>query len=423
MPSPSFIASVLPGFARSWTVNNKTGVVTDVQIVTAPEWDVFRMTRGSQTTPGYRSGMRRKTIRKLSLPMNPFSYTLHKYRGPIGHQNTRVVDTSPQTYSDVTFHLEGQLRENNDQLNVTRPTGSEINALDARVRTKTLLEMKDQKTNLMQVWAERHQTEKLFADTARRVAGGLTALRSGNLAGAYRSLGLSSTPRKNRKYKKRFSDNPDKAISNAWLELQYGWRPLLQDVYGSAELIAQKNLREVRTRVRKSSSIDWSADVVSVNSPLAYGTNQMSYKYTISYTVYYSTPSDSIKTLSQIGITNPGLIVWELTPWSFVIDWLLPVGNFLSSLDSTFGLVFEKGCKTVFFRYLQKNHLRGGRSGTATSFTEVDTLRESQREYIECNRTTLGSFPRTSFPAFKNPLSGEHLANAMGLLNQLHHKR
>jgi hypothetical protein len=419
MPS-AFINSSLSGFARSYSVNNKTGEVSPAVIIQTTGWDVYRMTRSSVTTPNYKSDRRKGSIRKLGLPMNPFSFTLHRYRGPTGHENTRVVDTNPQTFSDITYHLEGQLRENNDQLNVTRPTGSQINALDGVVRTRTLLDMKDQKTNLVQVYAERHQTERLWADTARKVVGVFTGLRAGNLAGAYRSLGLASTPRKVRKYKKRFSQDPDKAISNAWLELQYGWRPLLNDVYGAAELIAQKNLREVRTRVRKSASLDWNDQWVTVSNDLSYGTNTAKYRYTIAYTVYYSTPSDSIKTLSQVGVTNPELIAWELTPWSFVIDWLLPIGNFLSSLDATSGLVFEKGCKTTFFRYQQSNYLRGGRSANATSYTVRDTNRHSEREYIECNRTTLASWPRTSLPSFKNPFSGEHLANALGLLNQLH---
>lgn len=420
MPS-IFFNSSLPGFARSYSVNNRTGEVSPATIIQTNGWDNYRLTRSSVTTPNYKSDRRKKKIRKLGLPMNPFSFTLHRYRGPTGHENTRVVDNSPGSYSDITFHLEGQLRENNDQLNVTRPTGSQISALDDACRTKVRLEAKDQKVNLMQVYAERHQTERLWADTARRVVGAVTGLRAGNLAGAYRSLGLASTPRKVRKYKKRFSQDPDKAVSNAWLELQYGWRPLLQDVYGSAELIAQKNLREVRTRVRKSVSLDWNDMWRTVDNDLSHGTNSAKYKYTIAYTVYFSTPSESIRTLAQVGITNPALIVWELTPWSFVVDWLLPIGNFLSSLDATVGLVFEKGCKTTFFRYNQSNHLVGGRSGSLTgSYTERDTNRHSEREYIECNRSVILSWPKVAIPHFKNPFSGEHLANALGLLNQLH---
>jgi hypothetical protein len=52
----------------------------------------------------------------------------------------------------------------------------------------------------------------------------------------------------------------------------------------------------------------------------------------------YKISDPTMKQVSQFGITNPLLLAWELIPYSFVVDWLFPVGRFLSSLDALNGI-------------------------------------------------------------------------------------
>jgi hypothetical protein len=42
---------------------------------------------------------------------------------------------------------------------------------------------------------------------------------------------------------------------------------------------------------------------------------------------------------SRMGLVNPLSIAWEVVPFSFVVDWFLPVGNFLENLTSLAGTV------------------------------------------------------------------------------------
>jgi len=37
--------------------------------------------------------------------------------------------------------------------------------------------------------------------------------------------------------------------------------------------------------------------------------------------------------LSYTGLADPATILWERTPLSFVVDWMLPVGDFLAAVD------------------------------------------------------------------------------------------
>lgn len=47
--------------------------------------------------------------------------------------------------------------------------------------------------------------------------------------------------------------------------------------------------------------------------------------------------------IQQLGLDDPLGLIWELTPYSFVVDWFLPVGQWLSSFRSIKGLTFQGG--------------------------------------------------------------------------------
>jgi hypothetical protein len=49
---------------------------------------------------------------------------------------------------------------------------------------------------------------------------------------------------------------------------------------------------------------------------------------------------------NKLGFVNPGVIAWELVPFSFVIDWFVPVGNFLSQWTDFVGLTLQKAYTT-----------------------------------------------------------------------------
>lgn len=47
--------------------------------------------------------------------------------------------------------------------------------------------------------------------------------------------------------------------------------------------------------------------------------------------------------LSRIGLTNPAVLAWDVIPWSFVVNWVIPIGDWLESIDSTVGLDYLGG--------------------------------------------------------------------------------
>lgn len=378
-----------------------------------PNWKLDKRA-GRWSVPGY-------------MPMNTYTYSFTEHRKPIDGVDMWL--TAPfgcsskyrELVHDMGAHPEKWNRQSFPGL-----SAGDLAALDAQARTRVLLEVKDQKVNAVQMYAERMQTTTLFANTAQRVVRAWESLRRGNWNGAAEAVNGKTSARKQRKYRKSFSKDPDTAVASGWLELQYGWLPLLNDVYGAAELIAQKQLREVRERVQKSASrTDYVYDKQTFAQGLANGSmfgavKVIKRRTTVKYTLYYSTPDESIKTLAQVGITNPALIAWELTPWSFVVDWLLPIGNYLQSLDATLGLQFEKGCKTVHTQWDNTMNVFGG--GYSCGLVR-NLMSYSTEKRVQIDRSTITSFPRVALPQLKNPFSPTHLANAMSLLRTSTSKR
>jgi hypothetical protein len=62
-------------------------------------------------------------------------------------------------------------------------------------------------------------------------------------------------------------------------------------------------------------------------------------------------------TLQDVGLTNPLLTGWEITPYSFVLDWFVGVGDFLAAVNAwNTGYVFKAGSETRYWKRDAKRH-------------------------------------------------------------------
>lgn len=187
--------------------------------------------------------------------------------------------------------------------------------------------------------AEARRTADLVLGTARDLARSYQNLRRGNLRGAMEAIGLPP-PRgaETRGFNRQYGRNPVDAASNRWLELQYGWKPLLNDAKNSAETLAELQTLPSKTEGRVSATTrlftlqtdDNHLVMVSPNTKMRRIRNQEeSYK-----AVWRFEPVWGIEAIASLGLTNPALVAWELLPLSFVIDWFLPIGRYIEQFDN-----------------------------------------------------------------------------------------
>lgn len=368
--------------------------------------------RTTVNTPGF-GRMNRVTSQTKNLPMNPFSFQRVRYQRASG--TVRIATTSVSLYSGILYDTWGGA----DPI-PWEPTGDELARMRDQVTMKLLDKLKNERVNLAQVFAERKMTVDLIASTATRLAASIKAVKRGNLRQAANALGVKVSQRKVRAFNRQWPRDQGQAVSRGILELQYGWRPLLQDIYGSAEYLAAKQSRELRNVVRSRQTLKHTD--YRVTPIISYGNNLYDQylaedaQFDYSGVIWFSTTGLELASVKEAGLTNPAELAWELTPYSFVVDWFIPIGNYISSLDATLGLSFEKGAYTRFLRSnstarcLAFNRLvAGGR---------VDANFKGAGEKISCVREVLPNFPSSVFPSFKNPLSFEHAINAVALLFQ-----
>lgn len=257
-------------------------------------------------------------------------------------------------------------------------------------------------TNMLAILAERKSTYAMINNNLRSLVKAARFVRKGNVVRAWKALGQS--PR-SRKFKR-----PD--TSGRWLELQYGWLPLIGDIYtiANADIPSSGYLRCSATIKRSGSHSD-------VNSWNAISGYRLDWDYSLKSKVTVSgfVSFDKVATAAQFGLTNPLLVAWEVVPFSFVVDWFLPIGSYLEGLTALHGLKLSDTSTTVHRSVKFKGELKQGPASAGVSYYRQSGITSGERYMIE---RTLG-IPALPLPKLKSPFSVAHGLNAIALLRQL----
>lgn len=291
------------------------------------------------------------TSRRLSAQVDRAAFSLAWYHitGGLAPPHSGV--------SSYTANVDCQWALNSDQSD--KPTASDKSkALD-----KLLKEVKGHELNLGVELGQMNQTVSLLSGNLRKLGRAALALRRGDFATAARQLG--ARPKGTRL---KTSD-----ISGRWLELQYGWLPLLGTSFEAAkafEAISSGPRRHIFV-VSASRKVqrDFSLEPLNFSCFLTVKVGRR-----LQYEMY-----EEMSVERQLGLLDPLSVVWELTPWSFVVDWFIPFGTYLDQLSQIPSL---KG------RWL------------VTDFAQVPR----QRAFYKWNNSTLMR-PYADFTVLNTPIS------------------
>lgn len=262
----------------------------------------------------------------------------------------------------------------------------------------------DQDLNVAVLGAEASKTSTMIYETARKLALALRALRKGNVKRVqsllHRDLRIRDGFRKDL-IKDLGVGKAD--IHKYWLELQYGWKPLLMDVHGAAKTLAKTNVprRDVFHVVKTHASSSESFTTKVAGRVAAEGTVARTGKAWITYRIR----NDGLVAANQLGLLNPALVAWELVPFSFVADWFVNIGDVLQESTAFVGLtILDSGSSTKTVT-----------NGTAFGYEPADSTRYQHTDYIR----TAGAqtIPRLHFKS--NPFSTGHILNGAALLREV----
>lgn len=392
----------LTAFTTVTSRNRDTGLITYQTAYSEVVTGKRREWSGSRT-PGYRS----KT-RNAKLPDNFFRSDAVKCSGTEGvvtanDSSNRTVTTYSNVLSRDTFHPYAYGDKVTDE---------------ARVKALSRLgeNVKYQKFNAGVAFAERKQTANLISTTAYRIADAARSLRRGNLLGVYKSLGLQGQP--TRAQVAKVTKTPaDKRLASHWLEYNFGVVPLLRDVQSAAELLASHVSGDLYHTTAVGTATY--ANARSLNRNQGHPFNGVIVQdVRVRFKARYRLDSMSKAVLSQTGITNPLAVAWELVPYSFVVDWFLPVGNYLQMLYAFDGFELTGGYTSTLWKgTMTKDYNWGLGAGTGSTSTGSSSYKQ-----VRYTRVPMTDWPSVALPQFRNPLENGPLwkfLTSMSLMRQL----
>jgi len=278
-----------------------------------------------------------------------------------------------------------------------------------RLSTEILQKIGDRKVSYGESLAESREALNHLSHTASTFVKLLLAVRKGHWAKVPKILGVR--PRDLRSLK---------SFSSRWLEYQYAWMPLINDIYDTHKLLTTGFRKEVQLM----SSVRRLTDHHEINGPFNWTTWQRigfvsgSSQRTDIMKVYYKVKDSDLAKINQMGLLNPVDIAWAVVPYSFVVDWFLPVGNFLEACTATIGCTFIDGYYSTFISGKYTTNPPVPQLSNSTEYYFDSDTRSFISEFTEYKRTKLTSFP---VPALyvKSPFSTSHVVSALALINQL----
>jgi hypothetical protein len=145
--------------------------------------------------------------------------------------------------------------------------------------------------------------------------------------------------------------NLRKSWANNWLEYHFGWEPLVRDIYDSVDVLNNPIKRFSATKgvATAFNESRWSNNLGSITD---FGHWRTEYLCKQGGSVKAITSGTS-HALDQFGLINPASLVWEVVPFSFVVDWFANVGDVLRSLSDFAGMTLERTYATFIVRSVE----------------------------------------------------------------------
>jgi len=202
-----------------------------------------------------------------------------------------------------------------------------------------------------------------------------------------------------------------KSVANKWLEFSYGWSPLAGSVHDLAQ-IAHRDLKKDLILSSKR-TIQW-GELTKEEIIRNRVKRTIRARGTVRTHIQASVSIPWLQTSSNLGLVNPASLLWETLPYSFVLDWFVPVGNLLSAVSDRLGLSYNWGY-TGYRQFLSFDQ-----EWLPDAFYErLEKNAVYRSQHQEFHRRAFTSWPALGLYAVENPFSITRAANAAALIRGL----
>lgn len=318
--------------------------------------------------------------------------------------------------------------------------------------TECKLKLQSQKMDLLASLGESKKTFQTILDLAKRLALFVKRLKRGDFIGAWKALLSSHSVKKGKLvmtskqsvslfrrsqalskgsntlwksqksayrrtktyYLDRQSVTQMKGFSpaDAWLQFQYGVMPLIWDMKGAIDAFEQ-GLRKGGAPIKAVRRLERNYGMPQHYSYDAVGKCDVG----VEVKLYANIDNTYVDALNRLGLINLASSAWELMPYSFVIDWLAPIGDMIKAVSTRTGIVYKGGyigTKTVSDFTVTRKGIKGY-GWPDDDLKPKGTLPSARFSNVCYWRVPLNDMPLPGF-YIKSPFSTKHTASALSLI-------
>lgn len=194
--------------------------------------------------------------------------------------------------------------------------------------------------------AQVNSTREMLTNRCEQLARVVVKIRRRDFAGLRREFG----PVPHVSGKPESSGRRRKNVASSFLEYSYGWKPLVQDIWTSCDIL-QRPIGVEKVTGSASSHHVYNYTYRDNDPQGQAGIDQKSTaKVSVKMGAGVSISNPNLWLANQLGLVNPVVTAWQVLPFSLVVDWFANVEQYLSASSDFYGLHITNAWTTSFYR-------------------------------------------------------------------------
>lgn len=165
------------------------------------------------------------------------------------------------------------------------------------------------------------------------------------------------------------STMPSHTAARYTLEINFAIVPTISDIFSAINFL-QNPIKSPIVKAKASGTYSGTGINYGPYSPYRWGYGNVK----ASYGARIAISNPNLYAANAMGLVNPAQIAWQLLPGSFLVDWLIPVEQFLGSFTDFLGLIVEDAWTTVIVKGTTFERWNNYGWGGKVEFTDMSRI-------------------------------------------------